>query len=984
MVMNESRSFLLYYSLVSSDFTPTARQREAIEAPAGPVLVLAGPGAGKTFCLIERIRLLIERKGFDPSRIMAVTFTNKAAGEIASRLRGALGDRAELVTRSTIHALCVKLLRDAGEVVGVRRGFGIADEDYQRLALRRAGFRKDGTWPLMHFSRHRVQGLVLDDWLAQLYQRYREILDARGLLDFDDLILKTEQLLRTDQSLGREISARWDYVLVDEAQDLNPKQYQILRHLAAGHRNLFVVGDDEQSIFAWAGADLKVLQQLTNDFGITRQIVLDENRRCSRVIFETARRLVALNPTLWRKELRATRESPWPVLVRQFELDQLERRWLVDDLTRDRTESGHAWGDIAILYRRHEVGNALEAALLEAGIPCQLAQGRALADDPVVQYLLAALRVIGTPDDPVRAEDFARVVLPRVLYADLRARADQANAEFMEILRTEAKRRPRKDEDGRKLRRLLSALDNLASLPDRHLGLPGLVLELLSQRVGEYKTLLEEHAETLTDPGDPILWPGLSTLADDFGRVRHGRGTVWLPRMGGAELGIAAMLYEAGVTMVGYQDPGSPPPRRGDLVIAAAPGLPLRIFKALQLLRSRDLPSGLADFVAVDVETTDKDTETCEVVELAAVRVRAGEVAGQFHTLVRPTRPISPRATEIHGYTDQDVAGAPSFAEIWGPFRAFAGNGLLLAHNGHGFDFPVLERLSRGHPAGCTFAKYDSLPLARDLHAGSAKLEDLAHAFGVDAGRTHHALDDARTLALVFLGLDKRRLERARKTNEMGLLEHLAVALALSDPAEWSGEARDLFELGKLFALGRYSRALGLYDGERSRPGGASAPDLEALIQKLGGRSLMERLRREKTAEDRYPAAMARLKRLLDLVGGGTLREQLQEFLDRIALSTSRAGPETEAERVNLLTLHSTKGLEFSRVYIVGVEDAELPGSQQGREPGQHELEEARRLLYVGMTRAKDRLVLTRVERRNDLPTGGRRFLDEMGLGSEE
>jgi DNA polymerase III epsilon subunit family exonuclease len=965
---------------VTEAFVSTARQRQAIEAPPGPVLVLAGPGAGKTFCLIERIRFLIEQRGFDPARIVAVTFTNKAAGEIAHRLRGALGERADLITRSTIHALCVKVLREHGELVGVRRGFGIADEDYQRLVLRRAGFFKDVGWPLNHFSRHRVQDVPMGDWLARLYERYREILDARGLLDFDDLVLKTEHLLRTDETLTRRISAQWDYVLVDEAQDLNPKQYAVLRHLAAEHRNLFVVGDDEQSIFAWAGADLRVLQQLANDFGIRSQIVLDENRRCSRAIFETARRLVALNPVLFEKTLTATRESPWPVLVRNFDDDQLERRWLVEDLAQDRATNGHPWGEIAILYRKHEVGNALESALLEAGIPCQLAQGRALADDPVVLYLLAALKVIAAPDDPVRAEEFARVVLPRVLYADLRARADQASAEFMQVLSAEARRRPRKDEDGRKLRRLLSALDNLVSLPDRHPTLSGLVLELLSQRVGEYRTLLEEHAETLTDPDDPLTWPGLPALADDLARARHGRGRVWLPRLGGAELGLATMLYEAGVTMVGYLDPGAPKPHPADLTIPASPGLPLRLFKALQLLRSRDLPSGLTEFVALDVETTDNDVETCEVVELGAVRVRSGQVVDRFHSLVRPGRPISPRASEIHGYTDGDVATAPPFTDVWARFRAFAGPDLLLAHNGHRFDFLVLERLSRGHPAGNDFARFDSLPLARDLHAGSARLEDLAHAFGVEAGRAHHALDDALTLAHVFLALDKRRIERARKVSEIGLLEHLAVSLALTEPAEWSSEARDLFELGKLFALGRYGRVLGLYDGERSRPGGEGAPDVEALIKKLGGRALMERLRRQKSAEDRYPAAMARLRRLLDLVGSASLGEQLREFLDRVALSTSRAGPEVEPDRVNLLTLHSTKGLEFSRVYIVGVEDAELPGTQQNREPAQAELEEARRLLYVGMTRAKDRLVLTRADRRNDLPTGGRRFLEEMEL----
>ena len=144
----------------------------------------------------------------------------------------------------------------------------------------------------------------------------------------------------------------------------------------------------------------------------------------------------------------------------------------------------------------------------------------------------------------------------------------------------------------------------------------------------------------------------------------------------------------------------------------------------------------------------------------------------------------------------------------------------------------------------------------------------------------------------------------------------------------------------------------------------------------------MERLRKERSADERYPAAMARVRRLLDAVPTAPLLEQLTHFLDKVALSDTRRGPELDRGRVSLLTLHSTKGLEFSRVYIVGAEDSELPGFKQGNgEAKPSEVEEARRLLYVGMTRAKDRLVLTRVERRDQNPTGGMRFLEEMDLG---
>jgi len=966
----------------TAPFTPTARQLEAIEAPLGPVLVLAGPGAGKTFCLIERIRFLVEQKGFDPARICAVTFTNKAAGEIATRLSGALGDRAGVVTRSTIHALCVQLLRRHGEVVGVPHGFGIADEEYQLQVLRRAGFRKEGArWPLMQFGRHRVLGTPLDDWLAELYQRYREILAGRELLDFDDLVLKTEVLLRTREEVAIEIARQWDYLLVDEFQDLNKPQYAILRRLALEHRNCFAVGDDEQAIYAWAGADLRVLRDFANDFRITREIVLDENRRSSRQIFETARRLVEHNPQLWpEKELRATRDAPWPVAVQRFADEDAEGRWILADLLADRERHRLPWGDYALLYRRHEIGDALEAALVQAGIPCQLAQGRALADDPVVQYLLAALRVIASPADPIPAEQFARVVLPRTLSQTLRADADREGVEFLAWLKRVGKATASRDEDGRKVRRCLYALANLPAMADRHLTLGGLVEELLSQRVGEYRTVLEEHADVITDPAE---FPAIRDLADRLARARHGRLTVWLPRLGGAEIGVAGMLRNAGVTMVEYLDPGAAP-RADDIQLGAGGRLrALEVFKALQLVRSREVRSGFTDFVAVDIETSDLDPETAEAVELAAVKVRDGGIVEEFHRLIRPTRPVSAGSSQVHGYTDADLTNAPSFAEVWTEFRAFADDDVLIAHNGHGFDFPILTRLSRGHPAGNRFALYDTLPLARALHPGSRKLGDLARRFGIETGRAHHALDDARTLARVFPGLEREKLARARKTSYVSLLDHLAIGLALSDPATLAEEDRLFLNLGQVFALGRYSQCLGFYDAERSLPGAAGTPDIEQLIERLGGRRLMEKLRREKSAEDRYPVAMARLRRLIDTVGPGTLAEQLGRFLEQVALSQSRGGPEVDRDRVNLLTLHSTKGLEFSRVYVVGVEDAQLPGSPPGKEPSKPDIEEGRRLLYVGMTRAKDRLVLTRTEERKGQATGGERFLKEMGLGRE-
>lgn len=963
--------------------TPSAAQARAITAPLGPILVLAGPGAGKTFCLIQRIRYLIEDLAFDPARIVAVTFTNRAAGEIAARLGAALGDKAEAIHRGTIHSLCVELLREHGEEVGVPKGFGIADEEYQLQTLRRSGFYKEGKWPLTRFSRHRQVGESLGDWLGQIYERYRAHLAKRGLLDFDDLIANTEQLLRTREETAAAIAGRWDYILIDEAQDLTPAQYQVLSRLASGHRNLFVVGDDEQSIFGFAGADSTVLRKFLNEHRITAPIILDENRRCSRQIFEAARRLISLNPKEHHKELRALRDSPWAVTAESLADEEEEARWIIADLLRDRDAHQLGWGDVALLYRRHETGDLLETRLVEAGIPCQLATGRALSDDPVVGYLISALRVIDRPDDPVFIEQFAAVHLPKPLVASLRADAERNKVEFPEWLRREGRRvRAHPDVDGKRVLRCLTDLANLPSLPDRFTSLPPLVEEMLSHRVGPYRTPLEEkYEESLLS--DPLADPAAAALATQLAGARHGRKRVWLPRQGGAEIGIAGLLRNAGITMLGYLDPERKPGSE-DVVITpesrGALSLAGTLFKALQCIEGRELRSSLTDFIAVDVETNELDRSLCEVVELAGVKVRGGVIVAEFQRLVRPVRPISAGAAKVHGITDADVAGAPSFDTVWRDFRAFAGTDQLVAHNGHDFDFPVLRRLSEQAGESHHFSSYDTLPLARDVHRGSAKLGDLAHSFGIAAGQAHRALDDCRTLAQVVAKLEQERIKRSRTIAMGHLLDHLAVALALTDPAELSPEDKCLLDAGRIFALGRYTRALSSYEAERGDPSAGETPNLEQLIERLGGRKLMAAIQREKTAADRYPATMARLRTLLSSLGAQGLREQLTEFLGRVALSTSTAGAETSDDRVNLLTLHATKGLEFSRVYVVGVEDAQLPGARPEKRPSKAEIEDGRRLLYVGMTRARDRLVLTRVERRRGVETGGRMYLDEIGL----
>ena len=640
----------------------------------GPVLVVAGPGAGKTYCLISRIQHLIA-SGIDPHRICAVTFTNRAAEEIAERLKHALGDGdgADAVTRGTIHALCLALLREHTDAAGLRQGFGVADEDYQRVILSRLRVPADRRGQLLTlFGRHRFQGYRLTSSDQRLLHEYQSWLAHRNMVDFDQLIIKAEPL-------ADRVADRWDHVLVDEFQDVNAVQYDLLKKLVEPHGSFFAVGDDEQSIFTWTGADPYVLVRFQRDYDV-EPIILEKNCRCSRQIFETARRVLAQNPQLFHKQLSADRESPYEVEAHAFRDEDEEAAWVVADIGDDR--------DVAILYRKHRLGEFIEGRLLRAGIPCRLARGRSLMEDDVIRYVVTALRVVRHPDDPVALEAFARCVLSEHFLQEVEAALSDSRDDFLTSVRNLARRRPGQDPDTKKLWRLVYQVENLRALPRSHGTLQAVVDELLSQSIGPYRNALEERHDELTDPADV---PEAVALAE---KLQQASEISFAPR-GGVEVALRGMLAAAGFRKL----PSTP---ASTIIDADA----LTVFKALQLLHASDLGARLERYVTFDFETTDMDVATCGVVDIGAARVVNGEIVERFQSLVNPYRPISRRATEVHGYTDADVKDAPPFHAVFTQFHAFVGKDMLVAHNGQKFDIPVLRRLAAN--AGSLLRRSDS------------------------------------------------------------------------------------------------------------------------------------------------------------------------------------------------------------------------------------------------------------------------------------
>ena len=982
---------------------PTASQRLAIQADAGAQLLVAGPGSGKTFSLIERIRFLIEAHRVAPERIVAFTFTNKAAEEIANRL-DELGQAARAVKRTTIHKFCVDVLREHGTRINVDPAFGIADEDYQCALLAQLGSsQRNHKALLQQFARHRLRGDPLGITEQRKYDQYVDRLRERNMLDFDMLLMRTADALQHAEA-AQVVRAKWDAILVDEFQDLNPVQYALVRTLAQGTNNVFAVGDYDQSIYGWAGADPSLFQRFMNDFGITKPLYLEENHRTPRDIFQLARRFVEVNPMLTgfdgRPEIAAKREPLHPIELHVFDTAEGEAQWLVRDL-RDQRRRHPAlnWGDFGLLYRTHEIGNVLEPVLLMNGIPCRLAHGRAIGEDPVIAYVVAALGVMLHPADMAFQERFLEMVLPRTLTEWARSEGERRGQSMLKPLRDQI---DRKGQHADEIRRAVAALKNLTAFMHRHDEITSLLEELLSRRVGRFRNPLGERHLELDDPEADV---DASALAFRLNGILKDQRPVSLPRMGGAEIPIKAMLHEIGVRTVILSAPSvTPSASEGSTVVRPADSSPAArndmldvrsartVFKAAQILAARRFEGTFQDFTAFDLETTGLDTKRCEIVEIAAVRVRDGRPVAEFHSYVKPRIPIEPGATAIHLVDEARVANAPFFEEIWAEFRDFCGDDVIVAHNGEDFDFPVVRRMAKGMPGVATLATYDSMPLAYEITPTSHKLENLARDYGIDTGRSHSAIDDARTLALVFARLNREKVTRSRKASMLQLLDHLGVALALErcHPEHSEGSAvpgQDplaspqgddtsvLFDIARPFALGVFSEALDYYTSHRDASGDPSPPTVDDVIAALGGHELMERIRSKKTAEERYPSSMLRLRLLTTGLDNLRLRDQMDALLERVALSGREVGDD-DAGRVNLLTLHATKGLEFSRVYMVGCEDEQFAREKDSRE----QLEESRRVFYVGMTRARDRLVFTRALSRGGKTTGGSKFLDELGI----
>jgi DNA helicase-2/ATP-dependent DNA helicase PcrA len=401
-----------------------SEQRRAVLTRKGPLLVLAGAGSGKTRVITFRIAELI-RHGTRPERILAVTFTNKAAREMQERATGLLGKKKKnqvCPEISTFHSLCVRILRRHIERLGYPAQFSIYDSNEQesiaRSTLRdlRVGTETlrpgdllgiIGSWKTRGVRASHAEAAAQNDreTLAALaFEKYQSALRASGAVDFDDLLLLTEELFDRFEDVRLAESRRFDHVLIDEYQDTNDLQYRIVRALAKDHRNLCVVGDDDQSIYGWRGAEIAHILGFASDWKGATVVRLEDNYRCREVILELANTLIAHNKNRHDKVLRASRRGGDPPRFLRFESELTEAAEIVREI-KDRTlpEKPDRWNfrDVAILFRTNEQPRAFEVELRREKLPYVLVGGQSFYDRKEIRDVLAYLKILANPSDEV-------------------------------------------------------------------------------------------------------------------------------------------------------------------------------------------------------------------------------------------------------------------------------------------------------------------------------------------------------------------------------------------------------------------------------------------------------------------------------------------------------------------------------------------------------------------------------------------------------
>jgi len=392
-------------------------QEEAVRSVEGPLLILAGAGSGKTRVLTRRIAYLIGEKGVSPGQILSMTFTNKAAGEMKARVEQLLNRSSRGMWIGTFHSLCSRMLRSGAEHVGLQSNFAIYDSDDQLTLLRRV--IRDQEISDTQFPAARIRARIsqekskmmdpqgfatqastfYEQQVARIYRQYQESLKQNNAVDFDDLLMLTVKLFRENTEILATYQERFKYCLIDEYQDTNRPQYLLANMVVEKHRNICVVGDDDQSIYAWRGADLRNILDFESDYPEAHVVRLEQNYRSTQVILDASNSVIRNNLGRKGKDLWTDRPGGQKVRLHKCNDERDEGRWVASAMQELRGK--YKYRDMAVLYRTNAQSRAIEEGLRSQTIPYTIVGGLRFYERKEVKDILAYLRVIANPMDSI-------------------------------------------------------------------------------------------------------------------------------------------------------------------------------------------------------------------------------------------------------------------------------------------------------------------------------------------------------------------------------------------------------------------------------------------------------------------------------------------------------------------------------------------------------------------------------------------------------
>ncbi|MCO6453632.1 MAG: UvrD-helicase domain-containing protein [Caldilineales bacterium] len=981
------------------------RQREAVTYRPAPLLVLAGPGSGKTQVLTQRIAWLIAEKGARPEQILAVTFTNRAAEEMRERLESRLGEQVGRVWVYTFHATAVRILRRFGKTIDLDPDFAILDEDEQRhvvnLTLQQLGLSRE-LFPLYKILSYiGAQKTTLmpparnvsaaEPALAEIGRAYEAWMREHNALDFDDLIRFAVALLRNSEETRQHFHRTLHHILVDEYQDINMAQWELLKLLAPPGSSITVVADDDQSIYGWRGSQPELIDAFRERYN-ARIVQLNIGYRCPPKILYGAQKVITRQRRRDRQGfMRSTSENDTPIFHYIFHDLEQEQRWLVTLVRKLIDERGFKPSDIGVLYRTHRLAGPAEQALLEAGFEVQRLHKESFFDERFTREIVRYLQLLRLPtsDNMASALNFPVRLVDELTMTQLWRLAEETQIELADLLRNsqdfpqlspltrarlqhfmgllgarlpdleanvesgvqslfellEALRSPWRDED----RDLLEGFMAFTAQPE--------AVELLAQAIAENRPLHILHPDTVDG------FAAATILKRAFS---HYLGVIATNAVWDSLNDISFGESEALVVIGNHVDLPELPNPRIDII---SPQPELYSLSTMAWRMAQRLLIGyemVADgrFTIYDVETTGANIRRDEIVEMAAARYEKRQPFDEgFQALVCPERGyIPPAATAVHGIAFADVADAPPIADVLPRFLDYVRQDTLVGHNIARFDNRFVDKTFGELHEGRGFSPLyvDTLRLARRLYPDLPRhtLEYLLHHFSLDEEVQHRsAFDVNNTAQLFYLLVDRLLFEKERES----LIEFLPlVGLGVQAAGvDIQDENRALVH-GAMRVLNGQAYGDVLLDTIEDWPDEIQTEAQALSVELRRGHPPVA------AEDDEWLEIRDIFMDHVDAFRRYSSRQSLAAFIDYQALLTSR---DTEAHMedenaITLMTLHNAKGSEFEIVIIIGVEQDNLPLWRTLDHPD--ELAEERRVFYVGLTRAREGVYLFSVRDRFD------------------